>query len=136
MFNLNLSDPLSSVYQRRYWATRFSISTLCHVMLLLIKEHNEHILYEWARDPAMDILWPECLSRLVQWTSGEQVRQWAFLKCVLAIVVIRKLRNMLDYDDEEYLPRYEYEAHTDVNNGPWLREIPTTQYLGAPIFLC
>ncbi len=136
MFNLNLRDPLSSIYQRRYWATRFSIGTLCYVMLLFIDEHNETILYEWARDPAMDVLWPECLSRLIRWTSGEQFRQWAFLKRVLSIVVIRKLRNMLDYEDEEYLPRYKYGAHTDANNGPWLREISPTQYLGEPTFLC
>ncbi|KAK0489959.1 hypothetical protein EDD18DRAFT_561564 [Armillaria luteobubalina] len=128
MFNLNLRDPLSSIYLRRYWATRFSVGMLCHVMLLLINEHNENILYEWVRDPAMDVLWLECLSRLIRWTSGEKFHQWAFLKRVKAIVVIQKLRNMLDYDDEESLPRYEYEAHIDANNGPWLREIPATQY--------
>ncbi|KAK0443154.1 hypothetical protein EV421DRAFT_2035467 [Armillaria borealis] len=112
---------------------RFSTDSLFQVMLLLIKEHNESILYDWARHLAMQNVWPECLSRLVRWTSKvpqrasgewEQFRQWAFLKRVLAIVVIGELQNILGHsDDNESLPQYDYDAYTDADQVPWLYEV-------------
>ncbi len=103
----------------------FRIDSLVEVMLLLIKGHNESILYEWAQLPVMRRVWPRCLRRLVQWSLAEQFRQWDFLKRVLTIVVIGELRNMLGYgDDKESLPRYDYEPYTAVANQlPWLHEV-------------
>ncbi len=104
---------------------RFSTDSLFQVMLLLIKEHHESILYEWARHPAMQKVWPECLSQLVQWTSGEKFHQWVLLKRVLAVVVIGELQNMLGHsDDNESLPQYDFDVYKDVDQLPWLYEIP------------
>ncbi len=66
-------DPL-------HYPSHIVVNGIFQVMLLLIKEHNESILYDWARHPAMQYVWPGCLSRLVWWTSGEEFRQWGFLK--------------------------------------------------------
>ncbi|KAK0431050.1 hypothetical protein EV421DRAFT_1855200 [Armillaria borealis] len=73
-------------------------------------------------------VWPKCLPRLVQWSLGEQFRQWDFLKRVLAVVVIGELRNMLGYgDDKESLPRYDYEPYTAAANQlPWLHEVSSS----------
>ncbi|KAK0431047.1 hypothetical protein EV421DRAFT_2024730 [Armillaria borealis] len=102
----------------------FSINGLVQVMLLLIKEHNESILYEWARHPAMRNVWPECLSRLVRWASGEQFRRWTFLKHVLAVVVIGNLQNILRHSgNNKSLPQYYSDAYTGVNQPPWLQEV-------------
>ncbi|PBK79524.1 hypothetical protein ARMGADRAFT_120670 [Armillaria gallica] len=87
---------------------RFSTEALFQVMLLLIKDHNESILYEWARHPAMQIVWPKCLSRIVRWASGEGFGQWDFLKRVLVVVVIGDLQNILGHSDEKKsLPQYD-----------------------------
>ncbi len=103
---------------------RFSIDSLFQVMLLLIKEHNESVLYEWARHPAMQNVWPGCLTRLVGWASGEEFRQWDSLKRVLAVVVIGELQNILGHSDEnESLPQYDYDAYKDVGQLPWLHEV-------------
>ncbi|SJL12513.1 uncharacterized protein ARMOST_15940 [Armillaria ostoyae] len=111
----------------------FSIDGLVQVMLLFISEHNQSILYKWARHPAMQNVWPECLSRLVRWASGEQFRRWTFLKRVLAIVVIGELQNMLGHsDDNESLPQYDYRAYTDVDQLPWLHEVGSSFRDGYP----
>ncbi|SJL12490.1 uncharacterized protein ARMOST_15917 [Armillaria ostoyae] len=104
------------------------IDSLVEIMLLLIKGHNESILYEWAQLPIMRRVWLKCLPRLVQWSLGEQFRQWDFLKRVLAVVVIGELRNMLGYgDDKESLPRYDYEPYTAAANQlPWLHEVSSS----------
>ncbi|SJL12503.1 uncharacterized protein ARMOST_15930 [Armillaria ostoyae] len=102
----------------------FSIDGLFQVMLLLIKEHHESVLYKWARHPAMQNVWPECLSRLVRWASGDEFRQWDLLKRVLAIVVIGDLQNILGHSDEyESLPQYDYDVYKDVERLLWLHEI-------------
>ncbi|SJL12508.1 uncharacterized protein ARMOST_15935 [Armillaria ostoyae] len=102
----------------------FSINGLFQVMLLLIREHNESVLYEWVRYPAMQNVWPECLSRLVRWASGEQFRQWDLLRRVLAVVVIGELQNMVGHrDDGESLPQYDYDVYKDVDQLPWLYEV-------------
>ncbi len=111
----------------------FSTDSLFKVILHLIKEHNESILYDWARHPAMQYVWPVCLSRLVRWTSAvpqwasgelEQFCQWDFLKRVLAVVVIGELQNMLGHsDDNESLPQYEYVPNKDADQLPWLHEV-------------
>ncbi len=111
----------------------FSTDSLFKVILLLIKEHNENILYEWAQHPAMQYVWPVCLSRLVQWTStvpqwasgeSEQFHQWDLLKRVLAVVVIGELQNMLGHsDNNESLPQYDYDAYKYVEQLPWLHEV-------------
>ncbi len=103
----------------------FSIDGLFQVMLLLIKEHNESVLYEWVRHPDMQYVWPECLLQLVRWASGEEFRQWDSLKRVLAIVVIGKLQNKLGHGggNNESLPKYYSDACTGVNQPHWLQEI-------------
>ncbi len=124
--------PLSPLNPHHY--PHFSIDELFQVMLLLIKEHHESVLYEWLQHPAMQYVWSECLSRLVRWTSKvpqwplagerEQFRQWDFLKRVLAVVVIGELQNILDHSDEnESLPQYDYDAYKDVSQLPWLHEV-------------
>ncbi|KAK0217207.1 hypothetical protein IW262DRAFT_1299161 [Armillaria fumosa] len=121
----------------------FSIDGLFQVMLLLIAEHNESVLYEWVQRPAMQNVWPECLSRLVRWASGEQFRRWTFLKRVLAVVVIGQLQNMLGHGgDSESLPQYDYEAYTDVDQTYRLYEVTgssridckTSKVPGIPAF--
>ncbi len=103
---------------------RFSTDSLFKVILLLIKEHNESVLYEWVQHPTMQYVWPECLSRLVGWASGDEFRQWDLLKRVLAVVVIRELQNMLGHsDDNESLPQYTYPTFKDIYQLPWLYEV-------------
>ncbi|KAK0227464.1 hypothetical protein EDD85DRAFT_853837 [Armillaria nabsnona] len=129
----SMDDSESHKTPNQFWYPLFSIDGLVEVMLLLIKEHHESVLYDWAQHPAMQNVWPECLSRLVRWTSkvpqrasGErgQFRQWDFLKRVLAVVVIGELQNILGHsDDNESLPQYDYDAYKHVNQLPWLHEV-------------
>ncbi|KAK0227510.1 hypothetical protein EDD85DRAFT_958121 [Armillaria nabsnona] len=90
---------------------------LFQVMLFLIEEHNKSVLYEWVRHPAMQNAWPRCLPQLVQWASGGEFRQWGFLKCILAIVVIRELQHMLGHSgcSNKSLPKYYSNTYTGVN---------------------
>ncbi|KAK0227507.1 hypothetical protein EDD85DRAFT_975207 [Armillaria nabsnona] len=105
----------------------FSTDSFFEVILLLIKEHNESVLYEWAQHPAMQNVWPGCLTRLVRWAFGEKFRQWDLLKCVLAVVVIGELQNMLDHsDDNESLPQYDFDMYKDVDQLPWLYEVASS----------
>ncbi|KAK0421913.1 hypothetical protein EV421DRAFT_2042960 [Armillaria borealis] len=106
----------------------FRIDSLVETMLLLIKGHNESILYGWAQLPIMRCVWLECLPRLVQWSLGEQFRRWDFLKRVLAIVVIGRLQSTLGYcDNKESLPQYDYEVYMIVANElPWLHEVSSS----------
>ncbi len=118
--------PLYLLWQKYRWLQdRIQIDSLVETMLLLIKGHNESILYEWAQLPIMHRACSDCLPQLVQWTLGKQFRQWGFLKCVLAIVVIGRLWNILGYgDNKESLPRYDYEPYTTAaNQVPWLHEV-------------
>ncbi len=107
-------------YYPHFWS-----DGLFQVMLFLIEEHNESVLYEWARHPAMQNAWPRCLPQLVQWASGEEFRRWDFLKRVLAIVVIRELQNMLGHSGRgnKSLPKYYSDAYTGVNQPRWLQEV-------------
>ncbi len=96
------------------------INILVDFMLLLIDRRHERILYAFVEGHSI-AYWQVCISQLNRWTSGEQFRQWTFLKRVLAIVVIRKLQRYTD--DDEPLPQYDYEAHTEVDRFPWLLDI-------------
>ncbi len=74
----------------------------------------------------MQYVWPECLSRLVQWISRKhwQFCQWDLLKRVLAVVVIGELQNMLGHStDNESLPQHDYDMYEDVDQLPWLHEV-------------
>ncbi len=102
----------------------FLMNGLFRVMLLLIKEHNESILYGWAQHPAMQNVWPECLLQLVRWASGEEFRQWNSLERVLAVGVIGELQNILGHsNNNEILPQYDYGIYKDVDQLPWLHEV-------------
>ncbi|KAK0429789.1 hypothetical protein EV421DRAFT_1946285 [Armillaria borealis] len=122
-FPIDDSESYENLFDSQHYPD-FPTDSLFQVMLLLIKEHNESILYDWARHPTMKHVWPECLSRLVRWASGEQFHRWTFLKCVLAVIVIGNLQNILGHSgNNRYLPQYFSDAYTDVNQPPWLQEV-------------
>ncbi len=100
------------------------IDTLIDVMLFLINRHRERILFTWVdRSPTMRH-WQECVSRLIQWASGEQFHGWDFLKRVLAVIVIKELQRKLDCTDvNESLPQNDYGVHREVDLLPWLLDI-------------
>ncbi len=99
------------------------IDALVDITLLLIHRHRERILYMWVDRSTMHH-WKEYVSRLIRWASGEQFRQWVFLKRVLAIVAIRELQRRLDCADvNESLPQYDYGVHREVDRLPWLLDI-------------
>ncbi|SJL12457.1 uncharacterized protein ARMOST_15884 [Armillaria ostoyae] len=123
IFTLSLCYVMATnSYRTSFGSTRLSR------LLLLIKGHNESILYGWAQLPIMRCVWLECLPRLVRWSLGDQFRRWDFLKRVLAIVVIGRLRDTLGYcDNKESLPQYDYEAYMIVANElPWLHEVSSS----------
>ncbi|PBK88640.1 hypothetical protein ARMGADRAFT_1115980 [Armillaria gallica] len=97
------------------------IHLLFWVMLLIIKEHNESILYGWAQHSAMQNVWPE-----------EEFHQWDLLKHVLAIVVIEKLQ--MRFDVTGSLPKYDYWVYMEVAQLPWLLDIysPSSCSDGVP----
>ncbi|KAK0443164.1 hypothetical protein EV421DRAFT_1805170, partial [Armillaria borealis] len=107
------------------WGSERDVNIFANITLLLINRRRERILYMWVGHSNAR-LWRRCLLRLIEWASGEDFRRWTFLKRVLAIVVIGELLAKLDSsDDNGHLPRYDNEALTEVNQLPWLREIPS-----------
>ncbi|SJL12530.1 uncharacterized protein ARMOST_15957 [Armillaria ostoyae] len=140
IFNMDQSQWIQTISARVRLPNMYSlpmrteINTLVDIMLLLIKRHRERILYAWVEGHSI-VPWQKYILRLTQWASGEQFRQWAFLKRVLAIVVIRELQGRLRYTNlNESLPQYDYGVHMEVDQLPWLLDIysPGSSSEGVP----